>query len=58
MMHILSEITARHLQDENKVVDRLAPLVDVVVGCTLVTFNELDLLDHVGVSQDPQQHFV
>lgn len=57
-MHILSEITARHLQDENKVVDRLAPLVDVVVGCTLVTFTKLDLLDHVGVSQDPQQHFV
>lgn len=57
-MHILSEITARHLQDEDEVVDGLAPLVDVVVGRTLVTFTKLDLLDHVGVSQDPQQHFV
>lgn len=57
MMHIVSDITARHLQDENEVVDRLAPLVDVVVGRALVTFTKLDLLDHVGVSQDPQQHF-
>lgn len=47
-----------YLQDENKVVDGLAPLVDVVMGRALVTFAELDLLDHIGVAQDSQQHLV
>lgn len=47
-----------YLQDENKVVDGLAPLVDVVMRRALVTFAELDLLDHIGVAQDSQQHLV
>lgn len=47
-----------YLQDENKVVDRLAPLVDVVMGRALVAFIELDLMNHIGVSQDSQQHFI
>lgn len=49
---------ALYLQDENEVVDRFAPLVDVVMGRALVAFVELDLLDHVGVAQDSQQHLV
>lgn len=47
-----------YLQDENKEVDRLAPLVDVVMGRALVAFTELDLMNHIGVSQDTQQHFI
>lgn len=45
-----------YLQDEHKVVDCFAPLVDVVVAGALVVLVELDLLDDVGVAKDPQQH--
>lgn len=51
-------LNAPYLQDENEVVDGFAPLVDVVMGRALVAFVELDLLDHVGVAQDSQQHLV
>lgn len=41
-----------YLQDENEVVDGLAPLIDVVMRRALLVFAELDLLDHIGVAQD------
>ena len=47
-----------YLQDENKEVHRLAPLVDVVVRRPLVVAVDLDLLDDVRVAQHPQQHLV
>lgn len=47
-----------YLQDENEEVDGFAPLVDVVMGRALVAFVKLDLLDHIGVAQDSQQHLV
>lgn len=47
---------AAYLQDEDEVVDGLAPLVDVVVAGALVVFIELDLVDDVGVAKDSQQH--
>lgn len=47
-----------YLQDENEEVDRFGPLVDVVMGRALVAFVKLDLLDHIGVAQDSQQHLV
>lgn len=47
-----------YLQDEDEVVDGFALLVDVVMERPLVVFVELDLLDHIGVAQDSQQHFV
>lgn len=47
-----------YLQDENKVVDRFAPLVDVVMGRAFVAFDELDFLDHIRMAQDSQQHLV
>lgn len=51
-------VAATYLQDEDEVVHGFALLVDVVVGRPLVTVVELDLLDHVGVAQDSQQHLV
>lgn len=43
-----------YLQDEDEVVERFAPLVKVVLLCSLVTFIEFEFLDDVWVSQDPQ----
>lgn len=47
-----------HLQDEDKVVDRFASLVQEVLRGALVTFVKLEFLDDVWVSEDPQQHLL
>lgn len=47
-----------YLQDEYKVVDRFAPLVHEVLRRAFVTFVELELLDDVRVSEDPQQNLL
>lgn len=44
-----------HLQDEDKVVDRFAALVQEVLRRALVTFIKFEFLDDVRVSEDPQQ---
>lgn len=44
-----------HLQDEDKVVDRFAALVQEVLRRALVIFVKLEFLDDVRVSEDPQQ---
>lgn len=47
-----------YLQDEDKVVDRFASLVQEVLRGALVTFVKLEFLDDVWVSEDPQQHLL
>lgn len=47
-----------YLQNENEVVDRFAPQVEEVLRRPLVVFIELDLLDDVGVFEDPEQDFL
>lgn len=47
-----------YLQDEDEVVDRFASLVQEVLRRAFVTFVELELLDDVRVSEDPQQDFL
>lgn len=43
-----------YLQDEDKVVDRFASLVQEVLRGALVTFIKLEFLDDIWVSEDPQ----
>lgn len=47
-----------YLQNEYEVVDRFAPLVDKVLWWALVIFIELEFLDNIWVSQNPQENFV
>lgn len=47
-----------YLQDEHKVVDGFAPLVDVVMGGALVAVVELDLLDDIRMAKDSQKHLI
>lgn len=44
-----------HLQDENEVVDGAVALVEVMLGSLLVLTVVLELLDDVGVLEEPQQ---
>lgn len=44
-----------HLQDEDEVVDRAVALVEIMLRCLLVLSVVLELLDDVGVFQEPQQ---
>lgn len=44
-----------HLQDENKAVGRLVPGVQVVAGAVLVVLIELELLNDIGVFEQPEQ---
>lgn len=48
----------RNLQDEDKVVDRAVALVEVMLRCLLVFSIILELLDDVGVLQEPQQNLL
>jgi len=45
----------RHLQDEDEVVNRAVALVEVMFRCLLVLSVVLELLDDIGVFQEPQQ---
>lgn len=47
-----------YLQDEDKVVDGFASLVQEVLQGALVTFIKLEFQDDVWVSEDPQQHLL
>lgn len=58
MLHPPLPSIIAYLQDEYEVVHGLAPLVDVVMGRAFVTVIKLDLLDHIRMAQDSQQHFV
>lgn len=47
--------SAPHLQDEHKVVDGAVALVEVMLCCLLVLAVILQLLDDIGVLEEPQQ---
>ena len=51
-------VCVAYLQDEYKVVDRFASLVQEVLRWAFVIFVELELLDDVRVSEDPQQNLL
>lgn len=44
-----------HLQDEDEAVGRLVPGVKVVARAVLVVFVKLELLNDVGVLEQPEQ---
>lgn len=48
-------MSGAHLQDEDEVVSRLVPRVQVVAGTVLVVVIKLDLLDDIWVLEQPEQ---
>lgn len=65
-MHCVSECphsdrrknACAYLQNEDEVVDGFSALVKVVLRRAFVALVEFELLDDVGVSEDPQQDFL
>lgn len=47
-----------YLQNEDEVVDGFSALVNVVLWRAFVALVEFEVLDDVGVSEDPQQDFL
>lgn len=55
LLQLSSHCCPRHLQDEDEVVDRAVALVEVMLCCLLILSVILELLDDIGVFQEPQQ---
>lgn len=53
--HQIADFEHVYLQDEGEVVDGFSSLVEEVLRRTFVAVVELEILDNVRVSEDPQQ---
>jgi len=47
-----------HLQNEHEIVNRFGPLVEEVQRRSFVVIVELEFVDDIRVSEDPQQDFL
>lgn len=47
-----------HLQDEDEVVSRLVPGVQVMADVVLVVLIKLEFLNHIWVLEQPEQNFL